>query len=75
MKNLIIILSLFVLCGCETLYTGLDNVDYQQELSDIEHQYQEGKISYQEYQEAKRNLADSYAPQSHVGTVKDSDDN
>jgi hypothetical protein len=70
MKNLIMLMIILSLYGCETLYTGLDNVDYQQELSDLELQYQQGKITYPEYQEARRSLQDSYTPKSHVGALK-----
>ena len=60
-----------LLCGCETtdtLWKGAGQMSYEQELSDIEDQYQSGKITYSEYIRLKNDLKHNY-PETSSGTA------
>ena len=67
MRQSILILALLLLYGCQTtdtLWKSADQVSYEQELSDIEDQYENGKITYSEYMKLKDDLRHNYQEES-----------
>ena len=67
---IILILLIVFLSGCESVLSGVDRLDHEQELTKIEQDYENGKISYTEYIRLKRELEENYSVQSNENLIK-----